>query len=75
MAGTISPGESLGLVLGGGGARGMAAVGILEVLRERGLNPSIVAGTSMGALVGVFYCAGYDSETIRNSRWRPAGSM
>lgn len=46
------------LVLMGGGARGLAHVGVLRVLERAGLVPDIVAGTSMGGLVGGLYAAG-----------------
>ncbi len=62
----ITPDHRLGLVLGGGGARGVAAVGIVKVLAEHGLHPSHVAGTSMGALVGAFLCAGWSAERVRD---------
>ena len=45
----------IGLVLGGGGARGLAHIGILKVLENAGLCPDIISGTSMGALVGAAY--------------------
>lgn len=69
----IRPEHRFGLVLGGGGARGLAAVGIVKVLDEYGLRPSAVAGTSMGALIGAFLCAGYSAESVRDmvlgTRW------
>jgi NTE family protein len=43
------------LVLGGGGARGLAHIGILDVLESEGFFPSLVVGTSMGAIVGAMY--------------------
>ena len=46
------------LALGSGGARGWAHLGVLRALRERGIEVAAVAGTSMGALVGVFLAAG-----------------
>ncbi len=49
----------LGLVLGGGAAKGYAHIGVLKVLDEEGLRPDIVVGASMGALVGGFYAAGF----------------
>ena len=62
-----------GLVLGGGGARGAAAIGILQVLQERGVRPVAIAGTSMGALVGAFLAAGYTpaaiAELATGTRW------
>ncbi|WP_291429941.1 patatin-like phospholipase family protein [Deinococcus sp.] len=63
-----------GLVLGGGGARGLAHVGAWHVLEEHGLTPGVIAGTSMGGLVGAFIAAGYSApELIRISEsvsWR-----
>jgi len=52
-------------VLGGGGARGLAAIGILEVLVEAGLRPAAVAGTSMGAMIGAFWAAGHSVAQMR----------
>lgn len=56
--------EQVGLVLGGGGARGLAAIGIVEVLQEAGLRPARLAGTSMGAMVGAFLAAGTSPREI-----------
>ena len=50
--------KDVALVLGGGGARGIAHIGGIEVLEERGYNITSVAGTSMGALVGGIYASG-----------------
>lgn len=50
--------KDVALVLGGGGARGLAHIGAIEVLQEHGYNITSVAGTSMGALVGGLYAAG-----------------
>lgn len=47
-----------GLALSGGGARGLAHIGVLEVFAEAGLNFQAVAGTSMGAIVGALFAAG-----------------
>ena len=47
------------LALGGGGARGFAHAGVLDVLERHGLRPAAIAGTSMGALVGALYAAGF----------------
>ena len=52
------------LVLMGGGARGLAHVGVLRVLEKNGLRPAIVAGTSMGALVGGLYAAGISGAKL-----------
>lgn len=48
------------LALGGGGARGLAHIGVLQVLKEAGIGPWGIAGTSMGALVGAAYAVGAD---------------
>lgn len=50
--------KKLGLALGGGGAKGIAHIAFLEKLDEMGIAPSIVSGTSMGAIVGAVYCSG-----------------
>lgn len=52
-------GRTIGLVLSGGGARGIAHIGALRALEEAGLQPDIIGGTSIGALVGALYTAGY----------------
>ncbi|CAM4456922.1 patatin-like phospholipase family protein [Deinococcus marmoris] len=74
-----------GLVLGGGGARGLAHIGVWQVLEEAGLRPSVVTGTSMGGLVGAFIAAGYSgaeleriSGTVSWRRlldWRPGTGL
>lgn len=50
--------SKLGIALGSGGARGLAHIGILEELANLGIEPDIVAGTSIGSLVGAGYCSG-----------------
>lgn len=47
-----------GIVLSGGGARGLAHVGVLAALEEHGIFPAMVSGSSMGAIVGALYSAG-----------------
>lgn len=49
---------SIGLALGGGAARGLAHIGVLEALTDAGLEPQVVADTSIGAIAGGFYAAG-----------------
>ena len=49
--------SSIGLALGGGAARGAAHVGVLRALSEKGIEPDIICGTSIGALVGAMYLA------------------
>lgn len=55
----------LGITLSGGSARGYAHVGVLQALHEHGIEPGIISGTSMGAIVGVLYAAGYSPEEIK----------
>ena len=52
------------LVLGGGGARGFAHIGVLKVLKEANVPIDMVVGTSIGALVGSLYCSGVELEEI-----------
>src|SRR5579871_2636661 len=56
---------AIGLALGGGGARGLAHIVLLEAFDELGIRPSIIAGTSMGAIVGAAYAAGLTGREIR----------
>ncbi|SEN30156.1 NTE family protein [Mesobacillus persicus] len=54
----------IGLALGSGGARGFAHLGVIKVLREEGIPIDMVAGSSMGAMVGCFYGAGLDIDRL-----------
>ncbi|WP_276496395.1 patatin-like phospholipase family protein [Pontibacter litorisediminis] len=54
----------IGLVLSGGGAKGMAHIGVLKVLEEAGIRPDYITGTSMGSLVGALYALGYSASEI-----------
>ncbi|MBW3655958.1 MAG: patatin-like phospholipase family protein, partial [Gemmatimonadetes bacterium] len=54
-----------GLVLSGGGSRGLAHPGSLMALEERGFDADIVTGTSIGALVGALYAVGYPAADIQ----------
>lgn len=56
---------SLGLALGGGGAKGLAHVLVLEALEEMGVRPTALAGTSIGAVVGALYASGLSASEIR----------
>jgi NTE family protein len=51
--------KTLGLALGGGGMRGTAHIGVLEVLYENGIDVDVMAGTSVGSLVGGLFASGY----------------
>jgi NTE family protein len=59
------PHPPIALALGGGGARGLAHIVALEVLDELGLRPSLIVGTSMGAIIGAAYAAGLSGRDIR----------
>ena len=56
--------ERIGLVLGGGGARGAAHVGVLKVLERENVTIDFIAGNSMGAIVGGLYAAGYKAKDV-----------
>ena len=58
--------KKIGLVLGGGAARGLAHIGVLKVLGKEGIPIDMIAGASMGALVGVLYAQGKDVSQIKN---------
>src|SRR6266478_1235125 len=78
------PAERLrvGLALAGGFARGIAHIGVLRVLREAGIPIDCVAGTSVGALIAVGYCAGASLDVMTEvgentsfadfGRWTPS---
>ena len=57
----------LGIALGGGGAKGLAHVLMLEAIDELGVRPVCIAGTSIGAVIGVLYCSGKSGHEIRES--------
>lgn len=61
---TASERKKVGLVLGGGGAKGVAHIGVLKVLEEAGIPIDYIAGTSMGAIVGGLYAIGYDAASV-----------
>ena len=56
--------QSVGLVLSGGGAKGIAHIGVIRALEDHGIPIDYIAGTSMGAIVGGFYAAGYTTEEM-----------
>ena len=61
--------QRIGLVLGGGGARGYAHIGVIRAFREAGIGIDIVGGTSMGSLIAGQFAMGWDHQTmIRRSR-------
>lgn len=56
--------EKLGLVLSGGGAKGLAHIGVLKVLEEEGIEPQFITGTSMGSIIGGLYAIGYSAADL-----------
>ncbi len=65
----------LGLALSGGGARGIAHIGVIKALEDAGIQADIVSGTSAGSIVGALYAAGYNSDDMLRfvkdaSMWR-----
>ncbi len=62
--------KRIGLALGGGAARGLAHIPLLEVLDDLGVVPAVIAGSSMGALVGAAYASGCPGREIRDHALR-----
>ena len=60
------PLPTIGIALGGGFARGMAHIGVLKVLEEESIPVRVVAGTSVGALIGAAYCSGVSVEELED---------
>jgi NTE family protein len=57
--------RKIGLALGGGGARGMAHIGVIMALEEEGIPIDLVAGTSAGSIIGGLFAAGYSGKEMR----------
>src|SRR5262245_8555595 len=72
----------IGLALAGGFARGIAHIGVLRALKHAGIPIDVIAGTSVGALIGACYCAGVTFEDMQRiasatsfadfGRWTPS---
>jgi NTE family protein len=71
--------KRVGLALGGGGARGLAHVGVLRVLEREGIPIDCIAGTSAGSVVGAAYAAGMRADRLldfaQRLRWRQVGRL
>lgn len=63
---TAVPLPAIGLALGGGFARGIAHIGVLKVLEEAGIPIRVIAGTSVGALIGACYCSGLSPDEMQH---------
>lgn len=63
----------IGLVLSGGGAKGLAHIGVLKELERLGIRPDMITGTSMGAVIGGLYASGYSADELEkivvNTDW------
>ena len=57
---------SIALVLGSGGPRGFAHIGVLKVLDENGIRPDLIVGTSVGAMVGALYASGLNARQLES---------
>lgn len=55
----------IGIALSGGGAKGLAHIGVLEVLEENGIRPQVIAGTSIGSIIGAIYCLDGSAQSMR----------
>mgnify|MGYP006392986553 FL=1 len=68
------PRKKVGLVLSGGGAKGMAHIGALKIIEEAGIPIDYVVGTSMGSIIGGLYAIGYTPEQmdtmVRKQDWQ-----
>jgi len=64
MASSTEPKPRVALVLGSGGPRGYAHIGVIKVLEEAGVQVDLVVGSSVGSLVGAFWAAGYDAAQL-----------
>ncbi len=60
-----SKGRRIGLALGGGGARGLAHIHVLETLDELGIRPCAISGASIGSIMGALYASGLSGKEIR----------
>ncbi len=71
---TASAQPRIGVVLSGGGAKGVAHIGVLRVLEKAGIPIDVITGTSMGSIVGGLYAAGWNAEmrdsVVRKQDWR-----
>ena len=61
----VSNPPSIGIAFGAGGARGIAHLLMIEALDELGVKPSIISGSSIGAVVGAFYAAGFSAKEMK----------
>lgn len=70
-------GNSIGLVLGGGGARGAAHVGMIKAIQDAGIPVDMVGGVSIGAFMGALYCCERNMTTMTQKarKWSQVWSL
>ena len=61
---TVNQRPKIGLVLSGGGAKGIAHIGILKAMEKEGIRPDFITGTSMGSIIGGLYALGYSADQL-----------
>ncbi|MFI5234672.1 MAG: patatin-like phospholipase family protein [Gemmatimonadales bacterium] len=70
------PDGPVALVLSGGGAKGLAHIGVLRILDSLGVRPDLIVGSSMGAIIGALYASGYSGREIDSiARAIPLGAL
>lgn len=71
--------KKIGIALGGGAARGIAHIGVLEILEKEGIPIDVVAGTSAGAVIGALYCSGMTplklKEVVNGFDWKKRSNL
>jgi NTE family protein len=79
VAAPATPRLKVGLALGSGSMHGLAHIGVLQELEARGLDVQVVAGTSIGAVIGGLWASGYSARAIeemsRGSDWEDVGGF
>lgn len=73
MAGIVDP--KIGVALGGGSARGLTHIPYIEAMDEMGLKPAVIAGTSIGALIGSGWANGMSGSELRDHAFSVLGTM
>jgi NTE family protein len=68
-------GPRIGVALGGGSARGLTHIPYIEAMDELGLKPSVISGTSIGALIGAGWAAGMSGKELREHSYEVLGTM
>ena len=66
----IHPAPRVGLVLSAGGVKGLAHIGVVEVLQQAGIPIDLFVGCSIGSLIGVFYASGFDQQHVLDAAFR-----